>query len=120
MKAPPAARPIRTSAEVAGTAPKQTGEVFLRDFNGDGARRISRDLADKLVAENVAVRVSAAGHLRLKPGTRSISELALIHGIPAVEESRMKRGDIPTAKDLSRLDRRGCADLPLSKTGRVR
>jgi hypothetical protein len=103
MSAAPAVRPSQTSAE--RPAPRDAGEVFLRDFNGDGARRISLSLADRLVSDGIAERVSGAGHVRLKLGIRSVSDLAEIHGLPAVEESRRFRGDRVTASEMRYRDK---------------
>jgi hypothetical protein len=54
-----------TSAE--GPAPNTEREVFVRDHNDEG-KRVPLHVADRLVAEGLADRVSAAGHVRLKPG----------------------------------------------------
>jgi hypothetical protein len=54
-----------TSAE--GPAPNTEREVFVRDCDGD-AKRVPLHVADGLVENGVADRVSAAGHVRLKPG----------------------------------------------------
>jgi hypothetical protein len=43
--------------------------VFLRDYDDD-AKRVSLHVADRLVADGLADRVSAAGHVRLKPGLK--------------------------------------------------
>jgi hypothetical protein len=54
-----------TSAE--GPAPNTEREVFVRDHDDD-AKRVPLHVADRLVTSGVADRVSAAGHVRLKPG----------------------------------------------------
>ena len=100
---PPAARPIQSSAE--RPAPKTAPEVWLRDDGGDGARRVPRVLADRLVADGIAERVSAGGHIRLKLGIRSLPNGDAIHGLPAVEISRFHRGDARTARAMRHLDR---------------
>jgi hypothetical protein len=56
-----------TSAE--GPAPNTEREVFVRDHDDD-AKRVPLHVADRLVANGVADRVSAAGHVRLKPGIK--------------------------------------------------
>ena len=104
MTGPPAARPILTSAE--GPAPQTVPDVWLRDHSGDGARRIPRALANRLVLGGVADQVSAAGHVRLKLGIRFLPNGDTIHGLPAVERSRYYRGDAVTARDMRHLDRR--------------
>jgi len=104
MNSPPAVRPSQTSAE--GPAPKTAGEVWLRDFDGDGARRIPRALADRLVADGIADQVSAAGHVRLRLGIRHLPNGEAGCGLPAVEISRFYRGDAATLRDVQHLDRR--------------
>jgi hypothetical protein len=103
VNSPPAARPSQTSPE--RTGPKAEGEVWLRGFDGGGARRISLSLADRLVVDGLAERVSASGHVRLKLGIRSLMDLAQIHGLPAIEESRRVRGDRVTASEMRYRDK---------------
>ena len=103
MNSPPAVRPSEASAE--RPAPKRAGEVWLRDFDGDNGRRIPRPLAERLAADGVCDQVSTAGHVRLKLGIRSLLDLAQIHGLPAIEESRRVRGDRVTASELRYRDR---------------
>jgi hypothetical protein len=104
MTGPPAARPISTSAE--GPAPPTLAEVWVRDYDGARARRISRSQADQLASEGLADRVSAAGHVRLKLGIRFPPDGHTIHGLRAVELSRFYRGDAVTARDMVHLDHR--------------
>jgi hypothetical protein len=101
---PPAVRPMQSSAErpASNTAP----EVWLRDAGGDGARRIPRVLADRLVLDGIAECVSAGGHVRLKLGIRSLPNGDAIHGLAAIEISRFLRGDAATARDVRHQDRR--------------
>ena len=63
-------------------------------------------LADRLVVDGIAERVSAGGHVRLKLGVRSLPNGNAIHGLPAVEISRFRRGDALTARDMRHQDRR--------------
>ena len=51
----------------AETAPIVEPEVFVRDHNG-GAKRVPLSVADGLVANGLAERMSRAGHVRLKLG----------------------------------------------------
>ena len=62
-----AVRPLSTSAE--GPA-AQAPDVWLRDWDGEHQRRISPEVAGRLVSDGLADRVSAAGHIRLKLGIR--------------------------------------------------
>ena len=104
---PGAQRPRRSSAE--RPAPEQRADVFVRDFDGGGARRIPRALAERLVAAGIAEQVSATGHVRLRLGIRGIQTLPngeRISGIPAVELSRFYRGDSATRRAVQHLDRR--------------
>jgi hypothetical protein len=101
---PPAARPIQPSAE--RPASKTAPDVWLRDANGDGARRIPLAMADKLVQDGIVDRVSAGGHVRLKLGIRSLPNGDAIHGLPVVEISRFLYGDGATARGMKRLDSR--------------
>ena len=55
----------QTSAE--GPAPNTERQVFVRDHDDD-AKRVPLHVAERLVEEGVADRMSAAGHVRLKPG----------------------------------------------------
>ena len=98
-------RPIQTSAE--RPAPQRpAGEVFLRDFNGNSGRRIPRALADRLVSDGIAERVSNAGHVRLRLGLRSVEDLVVqIHGLKAIEKTRLKYGDQKTASGIEHHDR---------------
>jgi hypothetical protein len=100
----PAAKPISTSAE--GPAPQTLAEVWVRDYDGAHARRISRSQADQLVSEGLADRVSAAGHVRLKLGIRFPPDGHTIHGLRAVELSRFYRGDAVTVRDMRYIDHR--------------
>jgi hypothetical protein len=100
---PPAVRSSRTSAE--RPAPKTGAEVFLRDAAGDVVGRISRQRADRLVADGVCDQVSAAGHIRLKLGIRWLPNGNAISGIPEVELSRYYRGDRTTARIMRHRDR---------------
>jgi hypothetical protein len=102
VNSPPGARPIRSSAE--RPAPTTKPEVFLRDFDGERARRIPAGLADRLVSAGIAERVSCAGHVRLKLGIRFLPNGDLINGIPAIELSRFYRGDAATVGDLRHKD----------------
>jgi hypothetical protein len=102
LTAPPAAKPISTSAE--GPAPPTLAEVWVRDYDGAHARRISRSQADRLVSQGLADRVSAAGHVRLKLGIRFPLDGPAIHGLRAVERSRFYRGDAVTARDMHHID----------------
>lgn len=103
MIRPPAARPDDTSAE--RPASNRTGMVWLRDSDGDGGIRIPQAIAKALLAGKFADRVSAAGHLRLRPGIRMPQVLATVHGILAIENSRLFRGDQRTAADIRNRDR---------------
>jgi hypothetical protein len=89
VNSPPAARPSQASPERPGA--KAAGEVWLRDFGGDGARRIPRALADRLVADGVCDRVSAAGHVRLKLGIRSVLDCEGSNGQPDLNELRRRQ-----------------------------
>jgi hypothetical protein len=80
--------------------------VWLRDADGGAARRIPHLIADRLVADSLARRVSAAGHVRLKIGVRYMPDGEPISGIPAVELSRHYRGDAATATAMRHIDRR--------------
>lgn len=101
----PPGRPAAVSSTSAERpAPNKSG-VYLRTFDGDDCRRISVQLAEELVSAGVADRVSAAGHIRLKLGVRSIQHLAVAHGIPVVERSRMLFGDSITARELRHKDK---------------
>lgn len=100
---PPAARPIPSSAE--RPAPKTAPEVWLRDAGGDGERRIPRALADRLVIDGIADRVSAGGHVRLKVGTRYLPNGDAIHGLPAIEIARFMFGDAAAARMAKSRDR---------------
>ena len=62
-------------------------------------------LADRLVVDGIAERVSAGGHVRLKLGIRSLPNGDAIHGLPAVEISRFKYGDAKTARAVKHCDR---------------
>jgi hypothetical protein len=104
LTAPPATKPISTSAE--GPAPQTLAEVWVRDYDGAHARRISHSQADQLVSEGLAGRVSAAGHIRLKLGIRFPPDGHTIHGLRAVERSRFYRGDAVTARDMHHIDHR--------------
>jgi hypothetical protein len=102
-RAGPPARPTQSSAE--RPASKTPPEVWLRDASGDGARRIPRERADGLVLSGIAERVSAAGHVRLRLGIRPLGSGDAIHGLPAVETSRLKFGDAATARGAEHHDR---------------
>jgi hypothetical protein len=104
MTGPQAAKPISTSAE--GPAPQTLAEVWVRDYDGAHARRISRSQADQLVSEGLANRVSAAGHVRLKLGIRFPPDGHTIRGLRAVELSRFYRGDAVTMRDMLQIDHR--------------
>jgi len=93
---------IRSSAE--GPAPVPTGEVFVRSADGSEARRISRVLAERLVATKLADVVSAAGHVRLKPGIPLVHDFGL-HGLRAVEQLRQDLGDKIAARLIKHRDR---------------
>jgi hypothetical protein len=99
MTGPPA---IRSSAE--GPAPEQTGEVFVRSSDGSEARRIPRAMADRLVVTKLADVVSAAGHVRLKPGIPLVHDFG-IHGLCAVEQLRQELGDKRAARWIKHRDR---------------
>jgi len=88
MNRAPAARPPQSSAE--RPASQIRGEVWLRDTNGGGGRRIPRALADRLVSEGIAERVSAAGHVRLRLGIRSVLDCDLVNGRPDLDELRRR------------------------------
>lgn len=104
MNSSAAARPSCDSPEVPGS--KAMPEVWLRDADGGGARRIPRPLADRLVTDGIARRVSAAGHIRLKVGVRVLPNGDNIHGLPAVEIQRFRYGDAATSRALRHMDRR--------------
>jgi hypothetical protein len=109
MIGPPAAWPTGTAPDVPGS--QMAPDVWLRDATGDGARRIPRATAERLIAAGAAERVSVAGHVRLRVGIR-LSPATLpngdrIHGLPAVELSRHHRGDRSTARAMRHMDRRG-------------
>src|SRR5271166_1228529 len=93
---------IRSSAE--GPAPIPRGEVFVRTSDGSEARRISRAAAERLVATNLADVVSAAGHVRLKPGIPLVHDFG-IHGLRAVEQLRQDLGDKRAARWIKHRDR---------------
>ena len=105
MRGPPAARPLPTSAE--GPAPHTAPEVWAREHSSETGRRITRATADRLVTAGIADRVSAAGHIRLKLGTRFLPNGDAIHGLPAIEKSRFYYGDEKTASAIKHLDRAG-------------
>lgn len=101
MNSPPTIRP-HTSAE--GPAPAtKTPEVYLRDCLGKIVRRINRADADRMVTDGIANRVSAAGHVRLKPEVRSAVDFG-VHGLPAVEAARHFHGDKKTAAAVAQID----------------
>jgi hypothetical protein len=99
MKGPGA---LRSSAEE--PAPTSTREVFVRTSDGGEAKRISRAEAEILVAAKLADVVSAAGHVRLKPGIPLAHDFG-IHGIPAVEHLRHDIGDKTAARQIIHRDR---------------
>jgi len=115
MRQEPAVRPIQTSAE--RPAPQIVPEVWLRDYDGEHSRRVPLDMANRMVSDGIADRVSAAGHVRLKLGVRMMRDIGT-HGLPAVEESRRIRGDKPTSRDIGHMDRRVGKWRPPPKTRR--
>jgi len=70
-----------THTAAAETAPVTEPEVFVRDRDG-GAKRIPMNVADALVSNGLADRVSQAGHVRLKLGI-GIEKLDSYHGAAA-------------------------------------
>jgi len=93
---------IRSSAE--RPAPMPLGDVFVRTSDGNEARRISRTVAERLVAAKLAEVVSAAGHVRLKPGIPLVHDFG-IHGLRAVERLRQDLGDERAARWIQHRDR---------------
>ena len=81
-----------------------TGEVFVRTSNGGEARQISHAVAERLVAARLADVVSAAGHVRLKPGIQLAHDFG-IHGLRAVEQLRHDLGDKRAARWIKHRDR---------------
>ena len=80
-----------------------TGEVFVRTSNGGEARQISHAVAERLVAAKLADVVSAAGHVRLKPGIQLAHDFG-IHGLRAVEQLRHDLGDKRAARWIKHRD----------------
>jgi len=62
----------------AETAPVIERQVFVRDHNGNG-KRVPLRVAHALVQNCLADTVSAAGHVRLKPGI-GIEKIDCYHG----------------------------------------
>lgn len=92
---------VRPSAE--RPAPILTRDVFVRNFDGNEARRIPRAVAEKLVSSRLADIVSRAGHIRLKAGIPLIHDFG-IHGLRAVESLRRTIGDNHTARTIEHRD----------------
>jgi len=80
--------------------------VWLREHGSETGRRIPHDVADRLVTDGLADRVSTVGHVRLKLGTRFLPNGEAMHGLPAIEKSRYYRGDAQTARAITHIDRR--------------
>lgn len=91
MNSPPAARPSYSSPETPGS--QAAPGVWLRDADGNGGRRISAGRAERLVAGGVALRVSAAGDLRLRAGIRMAldSDLSMSNGMPDLSELQRRQ-----------------------------
>jgi hypothetical protein len=81
---------LLSQTAAAETAPLIEREVFVRDLAGKG-RRVPLSAANALVAGGLADRVSAAGHVRLKPGI-------------GIEKTDCHRGAAPSVTTAGRQD----------------
>ena len=110
IQAPAADRPNEAAAAVPAST-STTTRVWLRDFDGTNSRRVTYEAAASLVAAGLADVVSRAGHVRLKLGIPLVHDTEL-HGIVAVERSRLLHGDAKTARGMRSADHPQLKRLP--------